>query len=590
MPGRGFDWSNIVSQLTAERVRKWLIVGILIGIIAGLGAFALYFSINLVTHYVLTGISGLNTPPVGSTGKYVFPSYSRYLIPVSTTLGGLLSGFIVYRFAPEAEGHGTDAAIDAFHNKDGRIRRRIPIVKTIASAITIGSGGSAGREGPTAQVAAGFGSFIADVLHLDDHDRRIAMASGIGAGIGSIFLAPLGGAILSTEILYRRDFEVEALIPSIIASVTGYLIVGYYFHYQSLFVIPTSTVFADPVNLALYLLIGILAGLLGIFYIKVFNFFTALFKKMKSVSVYLRPAIGGLAVGLIAMFLPEVLGLGYGWTQQIFNSELELPLLILVILIFAKIIATSLTIGSGGSGGVFAPGMVIGSFLGITVFTVFHPFFPEVTVAEAAIVSMISFFGGVSKAPISIIIMGTEMTGGFSLFLPIMLATVVSYFITGEKYSIYSKQVTDRSQSPAHADEFRQPLLDLVSAFDGMKRDYNWVEPGMTLREAVTVLRQTKTKAVVVQEDGILMGILSMESIDQDKDLSKMAVSEVMDTSPAVLKPDETLHKALDILSRSSTGILVVADDQRRVLGTVGFAQLAESYNREVRKAKFTPP
>lgn len=586
MPLGGVDWSHVISRLTAERVRKWLIVGVLIGIIAGLGALALYFSIDFVTGEVLGRITGLNVPTVGTTSAYSFPSYREYLIPVSTTLGGLLSGFIVYRFAPEAEGHGTDAAIDAFHNRNGKIRRRIPVIKTIASAITIGSGGSAGREGPTAQVAAGFGSFIADVLHLDDHDRRIAMASGIGAGIGSIFLAPLGGAILSTEILYRRDFEVEALIPSIIASITGYAIVGYYFAYRPLFVIPGSTGFYHPYNLLLYLIIGILAGLLGIFYIRVFYFFTALFKKMKAVSVYLRPAIGGLAIGIIAIFLPEVLGLGYGWTQQIFNHDLLLPLYLLIILIFAKILATSLTIGSGGSGGVFAPGMVIGSFLGAAVFTVFHPLFPEVTIAAAAIVAMISFFGGVSKAPISIIIMGVEMTGGFTLFLPIMLATVVSYFITGEKHSIYSKQVADRSQSPAHADEYRRPLLDLVSVFDGMKREYNWVEPDMTLREAITRIRQTRTKALVVQHDGYLQGILSMENIDQDSDISKITVKEVMDTSQITLRGDDTLHKALDMLSKSNTGIIAVTDDRNTVLGTVGFRELAESYNREIRRIK----
>ena len=144
------------------------------------------------------------------------------MIPVICTLGGLISGFIVYKWAPEAEGHGTDAAINSFHNRDGYIRRRIPPIKIIASAITIGSGGSAGREGPVALIGAGFGSMIADVFKLDSHDRRIALSIGIGAGIGAIFKAPLGGAILSTEILYRRDFEFEALLPSFIASIVGY--------------------------------------------------------------------------------------------------------------------------------------------------------------------------------------------------------------------------------------------------------------------------------------------------------------------------------------------------------------------------------
>ncbi|EQD45714.1 Chloride channel, voltage gated, partial [mine drainage metagenome] len=207
-------------KINAAYVGKWVFIGSLVGVIAGVGAIILYNLINVFGILILTRITGITLPRTYGPTTYVLSLtlFQRLLIPISTVLGGLLSGFIVYRFAPEAEGHGTDAAIDAFHNKGGRIRRRIPVVKTVASAITIGSGGSAGREGPTAQIAAGFGSFVADAFGMDDHDRRIAMAAGIGAGIGSIFLAPLGGAILSTEILYRKDFEVEALIPSIIAS------------------------------------------------------------------------------------------------------------------------------------------------------------------------------------------------------------------------------------------------------------------------------------------------------------------------------------------------------------------------------------
>ena len=311
-----------------EEVSKWVIVGTLIGVIAGLGAIALYFAIKFVTEYLLTGITGFAPPVSGISGgkpNYTLGHYDAFLIPVATVIGGLLSGFIVYRFAPEAEGHGTDAAIDAFHNKNGKIRRRIPAVKLVASAITIGSGGSAGREGPTAQIAAGFGSFVADIMHLSDHDRRIAMASGIGAGIGSIFMAPLGGALLSTEILYRQDFEVEALIPSVISSIIGYSIFGSVFGYRFLFTIPSSDVisFSHPESLILYLIVGLLAGLGGILYVKVFYGTQKLFSKMTRVPKMLRPAIGALIVGIIAIWVPQILGLGYGWIQQIFFQSLS---------------------------------------------------------------------------------------------------------------------------------------------------------------------------------------------------------------------------------------------------------------------------
>ncbi len=587
-------------MLNRGTVGKWVLVGLLIGIIAGVGSLALYEAIALATKYILTNITGLVLPTegiAGQTATYSFGSYRPYLLPVSTVLGGLISGFIVYRFAPEAEGHGTDAAISAFHYNNGKIRRRIPLVKLVASAITIGSGGSAGREGPTAQIAAGFGSFVADAMKLSDHDRRIAMAAGIGAGIGSIFMAPLGGALLSTEILYRQDFEVEALIPSIIASITGYAIFGYPFAYKPLFTIPGSTFlgFSHPEALLLYLVAGIVAGFGGILYVKTFYGVQSLFLRLGRIPKYFRPAIGGLLVGLIAMEFPQILGLGYGWVQLIFYQNLSvftnlamLPIYLLLILFFLKIIATSLTIGSGGSGGVFAPGIVTGAFLGAAMGVIVHPFFPFINVAELTIVTMISFFGGISKAPISVLIMGTEMTGGFGLFLPLMLATTASYYVSGTKYSIYRAQVKNREASPAHRTEYERPVMDQVSVYDAMVTSYPSTDPERHLNEVISLLRSTKTKAIVVERDHRLLGTLSIENIRPDMPLSTTKVGDVMATDVAVITQDENIHIALDMLTRTSTGKLVVVDssDRQRVLGTIGFADVAEAYNREVRKLK----
>lgn len=584
-------------MLNKGTVGKWVLVGLLIGIIAGVGSLALYEAIALVSNVMLTGITGLVLPTegiAGQTAAFSLGHYKAFLIPVSTVLGGLISGFIVYRFAPEAEGHGTDAAISAFHYNNGKIRRRIPLVKLVASAVTIGSGGSAGREGPTAQIAAGFGSFVSDALKLSDHDRRIAMAAGIGAGIGSIFMAPLGGALLSTEVLYRQDFEVEALIPSIIASITGFAIFGYPFGYKPLFTIPASTFlgFSHPAALLIYLVAGIVAGFGGILYVKLFYGVQSLFLRMGRIPKYFRPAIGGLIVGLVAIEYPQILGLGYGWIQMIFfdgnNITALIPLYMLIILFFLKIIATSLTIGSGGSGGVFAPGIVTGAFLGAAMGVIIYPYFPFVNVAEITIVTMISFFGGISKAPISVLIMGTEMTGGFGLFLPLMLATTVSYFVSGTKYSIYRAQVKNREASPAHRVEYERPVMDQVSVYDAMATTYPSTDPDRPLNEVISLLRSTKTKAIVVEKDHMLLGTLSIENIRPDMPLATTKVRDVMATDPAIITQDENIHIALDMLTRTASGKLVVVDstDRKRVLGTIGFADVAEAYNREVRKIK----
>ena len=229
---------------TPRYLLKWLFISSLIGLVAGIGAIVFTLAIKLATQFFLGRLVGYLPPdPSGEGTASVMPLWAAarpWLLPVVTMVGGLLSGIIVFSLAPEAEGHGTDAAIAAFH-QGKPIRARIPLVKLVASAITIGSGGSAGREGPSAQISAGFGSLLGNLLHLDTQDRRIAIATGIGAGIGAIFRAPLGGAVLAAEILYKHDLEVEALIPALIASIIGYSVFGAYFGWNPIFAGPCQS-------------------------------------------------------------------------------------------------------------------------------------------------------------------------------------------------------------------------------------------------------------------------------------------------------------------------------------------------------------
>ncbi|HET9681588.1 MAG TPA: chloride channel protein, partial [Candidatus Limnocylindrales bacterium] len=208
---------------TADYLRKWVVLGGLIGVISGLGAAAFFLGLELATKVLLGALAGfVPASPAGEGANPIVDAVRPWAIPLVVGLGGLVSGIIVFRLAPEAEGHGTDAAIAAFHHGARRIRSRIPLVKLVASALTIGSGGSAGREGPTAQIGAGFGSLLARVLDLDARDARIAVSCGLGAGIGAIFRAPLGGAVLAAEIPYREDVESEALVPAFVASIVSF--------------------------------------------------------------------------------------------------------------------------------------------------------------------------------------------------------------------------------------------------------------------------------------------------------------------------------------------------------------------------------
>ena len=398
---------------------KWVLISTSIGIVAGLGAIAFYAAIHFASDLFLGQLVGYFPPdPAGEGGRGVMSFWSSahpWLLPVITTLGGLAAGIIVFSLAPEAEGHGTDAAIAAFH-QGKPIRARIPLVKLVASAITIGTGGSAGREGPAAQISAGFGSILATVLRLDAQDRRIALATGIGAGIGAIFRAPLGGAILAAEILYKDDLEVEAIIPALIASIVGYSIFGSWSGWSPIFATPANLAFSSPPQLLYYIVLGLLCGLVGLLYARGFYGITDIFHHIP-LPRWIKPAIGGLCVGLIGLVLPQALGMGYGWVQVSMGTGLlALPLWVIIILPFAKIVTTGFTVGSGGSGGIFGPGMVIGGMLGAMVWRLCYHVLPGIpdTPGPFVIVGMMALFGGIAHAPIAVMLMVAEMTGNLS--------------------------------------------------------------------------------------------------------------------------------------------------------------------------------
>ena len=570
-------------------LRKWVPIAILIGTISGVGSILFYEAINLTSTYLLGGVTGFFAPsPIGEGGSLVSVTPMFYLIPIVTTVGGLCSGILVYGLAPEAEGHGTDAAIDAFHNKKGEIRSRIPLVKLVASALTIGSGGSAGREGPTAQIGAGFGSFLGRKLRLSLHDRRIAVAIGIGSGIGSIFKAPFGGAIMSTEILYMGDFEVEALLPAFIASTVGYSIFALFAGWTPLFGYMNQTAFNDPIDLPLYAILGLVCGLVGIVYIRGFYGTRTLFERLR-IPRFLKPAVGGFAVGVIGMFLPQVLGTGYGWLQIAMEGNFTLlPILLIPVIIAAKIVATSLSIGSGGSGGVFAPAMMIGGLLGIALWTGINGVLPGFSpaIAAFAIVGMMSFFGGVGKVPVAVILMVSEMTGGLTLLVPSMIATTIAYVITGRN-TIYRSQVPSRAESPAHKGEYSIPLLQKLFVKDAMTNRVTTTTPSSLISEVAEMMAKNGIKGVPVLDDnGGLIGIVTVTDIlkihpDQRE---TVMVSAVMTKELITAFAEESLYSAFDRMTGNQIGRLPVVErgGGMKLIGIISREDVWRVYNIEI--------
>jgi CIC family chloride channel protein len=339
---------------------------------------------------------------VGEGGRPITDAARPWALPLVVALGGLLSGLLVFRLAPEAEGHGTDAAIAAYHHNPRGIRGRVPVVKLFASAITIGSGGSGGREGPTAQISAGFASFLGRALDLDAHDTRIAVSVGMAAGIGAIFRAPLGGALMGAELLYRDDLEPEGLAPSFLATIVAYSIFGAVEGFDPIFGVQGDLAFSDPAQLGWYVVLGLVCGLVGLLYATSFYGLTDRFRRL-ALPAWLKPAIGGFLVGCIGLVLPGAIATGYGYVAAGLDAEslMALPLWIVLVLPFAKILATSLSIGSGGSGGIFGPGMVIGGLLGAGMWRLLAPIAPAVPADPApfVIVAMMALFGSIAHAP-----------------------------------------------------------------------------------------------------------------------------------------------------------------------------------------------
>jgi CIC family chloride channel protein len=514
--GTGFE--------TERYLAKWLCISTAIGIVAGLGAIAFMAAIDWVTRVSLGGVVGYLPPsPVGEGNVALQPMARPWLLPLVTGLGGLLSGLIVFSLAPEAEGHGTDAAIDAIHHKGGRIRARIPPIKLIASALMIGTGGSGGREGPTAQISAGFGSLLAQWLGMSVHERRLAVAVGMGAGIGAIFRAPLGGAVMAVEILYVHDLEVEALIPALIASIVGYSIYAASYGYAPIFGDQSGIGFTHPIQLVYYAALGVLCGIGGLLYERTFYGITALFHRL-TLPRWVKPALAGVLVGLLGIVLPGALHTGYGWVQIGMTQQLlTLPLWSVLLLPLAKILATSLSIGSGGSGGIFGPGMVIGGMLGASFWRLAHGVLPQMPTdpAPIVIIGMMALFGSIAHAPLAVMLMVAEMTGNLSLLAPAMLAVAIATALVGDR-TIYHSQLRTRADAPAYRLRFSFPLLSSLLVRDAMTSavaaqtgadDSLHLEPEQSLDVALERLASAGVSSAPVVEEGRVVGQLQIRDM-----------------------------------------------------------------------------
>ncbi|HEV3512378.1 MAG TPA: chloride channel protein, partial [Candidatus Sulfotelmatobacter sp.] len=441
-----------------------LLDSVVLGIIGGLGAQVFMWMLNLCFRIFLIGIAGYRPPDVllrGGIRPQAIGPHGLWLIPLSTTLGGLISGALVYGLAPETEGHGTDTVVRAFHWTAGVIRARVAPVKMIASAVTIGSGGCAGREGPIALIAAGFGSVYAKLFRRGQQDSRYLILMGMAAGLAAIFRSPIGTAIFAVQVLYGgTEFEAEALLYCMLSAIVAYAVNAAFVGWQPLFHVSSNLGVKGISDYGRYIALGGASGLVAAVFPQIFYGMRDVFAAIRIPS-WTKPGLGGLALGLMALRLPQVLAGGYGWIQEAIDGKMVLHLLL--ILLVAKMVALALTVSSGGSGGVFAPSLFVGAMLGGAFAVIFHQ-----PAQGFVIVGMASVFGAAARVPIATLLMVAEMTGGYQLLVPAALALTLSFLIQRQlsslfKYgSLYEAQVAGRIDSPAHRAEQVRVALRLL--------------------------------------------------------------------------------------------------------------------------------
>jgi CIC family chloride channel protein len=600
-------------------------LALVVGVVSGVGAILFYLACQVVFHYALEVGAGYRAhhpggepplfaeAPAGDATPDAEPEtlLRPWLLLVIPTLGGLVSGLIVFTFAPEAEGHGTDSAIAAYHFKGGHIRPRVPLVKLLASAITIGTGGSGGREGPIAQIGAGCGSFLASALRLPPAEGRSLMAAGMGAGVAAIFRAPLAGALFAAEVLYRSpDFEPTVIIPAALASVVAYCTFGLAFGWQPLFKLSDQVqrglTFDNPLQLGPYLFLALFMAVLAMLYTRSFYWLTGLFKRLPF-RPHFKPALGAFLTGLVGLLLYlvmvgnvqvlAVLSFGYGALQDALtmpSSEVD-PRFAAVLLAIAlgKILTTGLTIGSGGSGGVFGPSMVIGGCGGGALGILLNWLAPALVPHPATfvIVGMAGFFAAAAKTPVSTLLMVSELTGNYNLPLPTLWVCAIAFLLSDEQ-SIYSSQLESRSRSPAHQGGYlREVLAGLsVGRFLTAGVAFPALRPGDRLPEVIRRFSETGYQALPVTDpEGRLQGLVRLEEVAvaaQGEHLRALVVAaDLMRGDVTPLRAEDRLDVAMDLFAESDLLVLPVVDGlaEGKVVGMIRRSDVAGAYLRQLR-------
>lgn len=553
----------------------WLVIyslSVLLGLAGGLGAVLFRFMIRVVHDFFFGPLLGLLSLEVGGY------NLGMILLPA---IGGLIVGPITMRIARETKGAGIPEVMEAVALRNGRLKKKVALWKIIASSITIGSGGSAGREGPIAQIGAAIGSALGEFLKMERHSAKLLVVCGLSAGIAGTYNAPLGGALFGIEILLRGIDLIRA-VPVILSSVLGAATAAFFLGQNVAFKIEGPISWA-PSELIFHLLLGLVFGLISVLWVRVFYAVEGLFQKWK-ITDTLKPGVGGLIAGALIMLFPAygIMGVGYEGLDLALAGKLTLGFLLLLGSL--KFLVTCFTIGSGGSGGIFAPTLYIGGMFGGAAGLLFQWAFPSVVQepVKYSLAGMAALFAGATQAPLNIMVMVPEICGDFGLLPPIMASSVTSFFVAWiflRGSSIYTLKLQRRGLDLRMGRSF---TLDVARVEKVMTRRVQKITSGAPLAEVKALFEKYDHPGFPVEHEGRLLGVVTVKDLDTALQEFKGVgrVDEIISSELAFVYPDETLHDALDKLDETGLPILPVVLRERpwQVVGVISKHDILQAY------------
>jgi CIC family chloride channel protein len=582
-------WIGSVRERLSPAVARgsggMLVLSLLVGAGAGLGAVAFRYMILGFT-YAFTGHRDYSA--AGHAGNTLLPGLGVWFVVLAPVVGGLIYGPLVSRFAPEARGHGVPEVMLAVNRLGGRMRPQVPIVKSLASALCIGSGGSVGREGPIVQIGSALGSVLGQLVRVSESQLRLLVACGAAAGISATFNAPIAGVFFALELILR-NFDTESFGFVVLSSVTADAIGRAAFGSHPFLALPGFN-FTSPLELVLYAGLGVLAVGVGLTFVRVLYAGEDLADRLWRGPSWLRPAAGGILLGLVLLAVPQMYGVGYPVLEHAVGGHYVI--LALLGLLVAKILATSLTMWIGGSGGVFAPSLFMGAMLGSAYGTVAHQLLPGLAAAAGAygLVGMGAVFAATARAPITGLIIIFELTGNYRIILPLMCAIVVATALSNAitKDTIYTLKLRRRG---IDIDTPRTPSrMAQMTVAEAMGQTPQPLRPDQPLDEIIARFASERGDSLpVLTDDGSLIGVIAAVDVERTISHSPDDIADGARLARAVprLRASDSLEDAVHTLGATDDDGVPVTGEHDQLIGWLTHRRVLRAYQK--RFANLTP-